>query len=604
MIDNSIQRSLFVEENIGVSVQKRRNKNYYNKISYSHSMIIVALISCLILGMFILYDYNNQFRFSVKSGFYDNSFNLEILGSKHYDVYYTLDCSTPTKKSNKYEGPIHIKDRTSEPNEYAQRDDVSTGLLTDLVELYALDENFSDNVVPQHNVDKCTVVRAVRYDNNGKKVDEISASYFVGPNIKEKYNNLTVISIATNPDNLFDYNDGIYVNGVDFDNYCETFDEPSHGSQWWEVWWKFWPANYRRSGMESERDVRVDVLGSDESILLSQTCGMRVHGNGSRAKLPRSLKLISREQYSGSRYFPCDLLENGIDAHKYLLFGGADDNICKLIDYLANSMESELNFATMDFKPCFLFLEGEYWGTYYITDIYDKDYIEMNYKVPRDNVVIWKEGEISEGNEEDLDLYTEMVSFINGNDMSVDANYKKACEMIDINSYADYFAAQVFRARIGDWPGGNIGAWRSRSINPNSKYQDGKWRWMLYDVNSEEKYPYTDVLENDTIENIINNETTMFGSLIQNEEFRHLFCDRLLYIENNIYTEEDVNRFIDDYYEQMLEPLCLSSERFNEDDKRDEIIQNAESMRTFLLNRHIYIDKLIVKHFGKEYLEQ
>ncbi|MBR1622756.1 MAG: CotH kinase family protein, partial [Pseudobutyrivibrio sp.] len=347
---------------------------------------------------------------------------------------------------------------------------------------------------------------------------------------------------------------------------------------------------------------RVEIFDDNQNLLDSQACGIRVQGDGSRGKLPRNLKLISREEYSGSRYLQTDLLGNGEDLHKYVIFGGSDDNIFKIKDYMANTMESELNFATMDFKPCICFLEGEYCVTYYLTEYYYDDYVESYYNVPIDNVVIWKEGEIDEGNEDDLELYSNMVSFISENDMTIEENYEKACELIDIDSFVDYYAAQIFISRCGDWPGGNEAAWRSRSINYNSKYQDGKWRWMLFDLNSEEGALDMMLLEEDTLEGVIN-ASPLFKSLIQNESFKKLFCERLRYIENNIYSEEKVNQFIDNYYEQMLEPLCMSNMRFYSDERRDEIIENAENIRTFLLERHTYIDKSIAEHFGEEYLK-
>ncbi len=578
-------------------------KNYYNKLSYSQLMIICALLACLFIRLFFFYDYSNQFRLSVKSGFYEDSFDLKILGAGEYDVYYTLDCSTPTLSSFKYEGPIQISDRTSEPNEFAQRDDVSTGFLTNRIELFSLDCEDPEYVPPQYNVDKCTVLRAVRFDKDGNKIDEISGVYFVGPDIKKKYQDIMVASIATDPDNLFDYYDGIYVNGIDFDDYWENFDTTLYNPQWWETIWYMWPANYRRTGRESEREARIEIFDTEQNSLMSQNCGLKVQGAGSRGKLPRNLKIISREEYSGNRIFQEDLLENGLDTHKYIIFGGADDNVYKLNDYLAQSMESDLNFATMDFKPCVLFLEGEYWGTYYLTECYDDDYIESHYNVPRDEVVIWKEGEIDEGNEDDMALYTDMVSFITENDMSVEENYEKACEMIDINSFADYYAAQIFIARCGDWPRGNIAAWRSRNINLNSKYQDGKWRWMLFDLNSEISCLDLELLENDTIGKLIEINDPLFTSLTRNDSFKQLICERLLYVSNSLYSEDKVNDFIDSYYEEMLETLCLSNKRFYGEERREELIENAENVRTFLLERHKYIDESIKKNFGEEYLK-
>ena len=130
-----------------------KDKNYYNKMSYDRFMFVCIFIVGTLIALYLVYDYNSKFRFSVKSGFYEDAFELEILGNKNYDVYYTLDCSTPTVESIKYDGPIHIDDRTPEVNEYSDRYDVSTGYYSEDIEAYSYDEPDPGYVLPQYDVD-------------------------------------------------------------------------------------------------------------------------------------------------------------------------------------------------------------------------------------------------------------------------------------------------------------------------------------------------------------------------------------------------------------------------------------------------------------------
>ena len=52
-----------------------------------------------------------------------------------------------------------------------------------------------------------------------------------------------------------------------------------------------------------------------------------------------------------------------------------------------------------------------------------------------------KNGRLEEGNERDLELYQSMRSFIIDNDMSDESNYERACSLIDIDSFLDYYCS-------------------------------------------------------------------------------------------------------------------------------------------------------------------
>ena len=132
----------------------------------------------------------------------------------------------------------------------------------------------------------------------------------------------------------------------------------------------------------------------------------------------------------------------------------------------------------MNYEPYVLFLNGEYWGFYYLTEKYDVQFIEHYYGVDKgtliDDIIIIKNGDVETGVSADFHVaYSDMMEFIIENDMSVEENYKKACEMLDIDSFIDYFAVLGYAGRSGDWPHQNYALWRSRNIS-EKKYEDGR----------------------------------------------------------------------------------------------------------------------------------
>ena len=140
----------------------------------------------------------NAPEFSAESGFYTSDFSLSLSADADCKIYYTTDGSAPTTESTLYSGNIMIKNRSSEPNQYASITDVS-----------------HDEYVPPA-VTKGTVVRAIAVDSNGNISDEVSKTYFCGIDIENQYNGFPVLCVTANPDDLFGYENGIYVRGKVF----------------------------------------------------------------------------------------------------------------------------------------------------------------------------------------------------------------------------------------------------------------------------------------------------------------------------------------------------------------------------------------------------
>ena len=137
---------------------------------------------------------------SAKSGFYGEPFELTI--SAEYDVYYTVDGSSPYTEGILYDAPVKIDDRSGLPNHYAQMGPVS-----------AVYEQF----YPAEPVSKATIVRAVSRRPDGTFSNEAIATYFVGEEIKGDCTGTYTVSIVSEPDGIFSYDRGIYVTGSTWD---------------------------------------------------------------------------------------------------------------------------------------------------------------------------------------------------------------------------------------------------------------------------------------------------------------------------------------------------------------------------------------------------
>ena len=135
-------------------------------------------------------------------------------------------------------------------------------------------------------------------------------------------------------------------------------------------------------------------------------------------------------------------------------------------------------------KTSILFLNEEYWGLYLMQEQIDNDFILSNYLIPKKNVAIIKEAEIEEGPQEELNNFQNFFDEYSKKDVNVNDKtvYENIKNFVDINSIIEFFATGMYIS-IGDWPRQKEGEWINigEEIEGN-KFSDGKWRFMIYDL--------------------------------------------------------------------------------------------------------------------------
>ncbi|MBQ7863248.1 MAG: CotH kinase family protein [Lachnospiraceae bacterium] len=548
----------------------------------------------------------NYVGFSLESGFYDKDQELTLYcNAEGAKIYYTLDGSIPSESSTLYEGPITLKNRTSEPNVLSAQTGIAPG----------------NNYVPNFNVDKGTVIRAIAYLPDGSSTNVFHGTYFVGID-RAKYLDVPVISLVTEFDNLFDYETGIYTLGKTYDDFVS--DPVNAALESWQM-----QGNYTNRGREWERPVSVELITADEAPGFKQDMGMRIMGASTRNQAQKSIRIYAREDYSKKNLkyelIPGNMKSDGTDIlRKYKSFvlriGGNDADFGRLRDPYLQNLVQNANFETQQHTPCVVFINGEYWGMYTITEDYSDNYFENNYGIDNKNIVLIKKGEVEDGEDSDIELYYDLFDFITGNDMSDAANYAKAGEMLDMDSFIDYCAFNLYifnKDSIFD--NNNWRMWRVRTADGATQWSDGKWRMALYDTDfSTGIYDGPDSANTDNISGVLESSVDevyqqnmadrapieIFRSLMKNESFKHDFilalCDM-----RNIYLEPKVaKRALDAMSGTYTTLLSDSWKRFGP----DWIAMNPEGhhagklkdLSSFISKRYVSILNIVKKIFDLE----
>jgi len=513
----------------------------------------------------------SEILFSKASGFYEDEFYLKIYAPSK-EVYYTLDGSEPTRNSVKYESAILIDDASNHKNTNSMRKDFSTGFL--------LEEPVYE--VPNYLIDKCTILKVVYYDEEGNRSRTEERVYFVNFEEKTGYENINIISITSDPKNLFGEEEGIYILGKTYQKFLVDGSEEEKARDWC-----FWAANYRNHGRRWEREANITVFNTDRENVLTQKVGIRTQGGASRGYYPKSLNIYARDEYGDNR-LKYDFWGTGYYPKRMTLSTGGNDNRGKMMDRLVSELVKGSNFSTMNYEPYILFLNGEYWGFYYLTEKYDEQYLEHYYDVNRDNVIIIKNGSVEVGTDTDAVLYAEMIAFVENADMAMDENYQSACAYLDMQSLIEYFAAEIYIARELDWPSSNYALWRVREIG-TQEYEDGKWRWLLFDVNTSALNE--NLIEHDTLA-YARRKCDMFDNLWNNETFREQFIDTLLDIPETLFKKELALQKISEYEELMYIPMQKHHDRFL-GKAFDGKYPTATSIREFINKRADFIPSMI-----------
>jgi len=291
------------------------------------------------------------------------------------------------------------------------------------------------------------VIRATAY-LNGKRTPVCTQSYFCD----RKYT-LPVISIAINPESLWDSLTGIYVKGC-----CADTIEPYIGANYWMSW---------------EKRANIEMYLPNSEPCFNQEAGISIFGGFSRWLPQKSLAVIARSQYGNKKFDYPIFPERDIDKYKSFVIrnSGGDFQRTQMRDAFMTQLAKPTGVAIQAYRPVIVFLNGQYWGIQCLHEKISEHYLKDNYGVDKDNVDILRHNAVARHGTSAN--YKKLLAFLRNSDMTQDKTIDSLRKFMDVDDYIRYNICEVYSDNRD--AGGNIRYWRERT-------DSAKWRWIFYDL--------------------------------------------------------------------------------------------------------------------------
>lgn len=401
---------------------------------------------------------------SDREGVYEEELVVQVkCASAENVVYYTLDGTLPTVASAHYNDKEGI---------FIGRQNSRT--LTEQV-TYGAQSTYGSYTYG--TVDGCRVLRLLETDASGKEVGRRDVTYFINEKGEADYP-VPVLSIVLDPEEAIGfYNDReneskaratlSYFDFASGERFCRNTQIKLGGN-----WTKGFP--YRTMNLNFNKDEK----GNKNAPVTADLFRGRTARNG------EALTDFTRFR-----------LHSGGNAQTTVWFA---DAFAQRAAAELNGNGGQLQAATTGYRPCEVYLCGEYWGLYAIREHYSDVYFAQNYGVDKDDVILvdsttaLSDGEefnrtyafeIKEDDEEGrgMALAAELFDFLMTGDFTDPQTYERLTQMIDVTSLSDMVLTHLY-AGNWDFMYNNIKMWRTGSVDKSNPYADGRWRFCLHDL--------------------------------------------------------------------------------------------------------------------------
>ncbi len=346
---------------------------------------------------------------------------------------------------------------------------------------------------------------------------------------------MPVVSLVTDPDNLYDDEIGIYVTGTN----GKTANQD---------------ATKRNFNMNWDRPANFEFMETDE-VSFSQEVDICIAGGWSRKYEPKSFKIKTAKEYGINELdYPFFKDKPNTKNKSLLLRNGGNDNYNKYrlkdaaLQEIARRSEFKLNLQS--YRPVHVFINGDYLAMLNMREPSNKHYGYSNYGIDMDEIDAF-EMSVDSGYVQKAGTKDAFNQWYSLSSNAADALvYEEICDLVDIDDYVNYMAFK-FYLYDWDWPHNNVKAFRDTN--------DGKFHFVTFDLDNcvdwsnrstntniftlfENKKTYTFYQRPEYNWTSIRAEVemvTIFLNMLANEDFKKKFIDTYCIVGGSVFGDED-----------------------------------------------------------------
>ena len=445
--------------------------------------------------------------FSVTPGIYDNAVTVAITAGEGETIRYTTDCTTPNASSEVYSGELSIS--------------------------------------------KNSVIRAAAFRDGYLSGDVATATYlFRSDGVNHA---LPVVTLVTDPDNLWNSKTGIYATGDQFDPDAASYADTLKSATYYQA--KF--ATEEQVDTIWEKPAAFSLFDDNGKQVFTQNVGIRIAGSFGRGRAQKGFNVIARKEYGkGSMEYPFFENRPYTEYKAVVLRAGAQDqNRSKIRDELASGLleGTDINILYQAYRPTVLYLNGEYWGVYFMKEKRNRFFVAQHENTENNVDLAIGKGfkQRSYGDNSD---WVSLYEYATTHDLSASDAYNYVAERMDVDSFRDYMIAEIYNGNTDTY---NFQYYRLKG---------GKWKFIFYDFCWGFQNPGHETLAfrmGKTPSDVCS--AKLFAAMLQNKGWRDSFCRRFGELLNTAFAPERVTALIEELYGYVEPEIKREREKFNKD---------------------------------------